>query len=637
MGVGNLFTKRGGRVCCQDSDSCFGDVAGASDTSNVGRVEGSGSPCKGLDPVGGYAGGNGVDSSVGMTGEGHDFVRVFNSTKSIALAFGSPVGGSNSQPGGHSVCEGSPGVNSIHVGGVVNAYSPVSTVGTGIGLQSGDNSVSEGSPCSDSTQMQGGIKNGYASVEAFLNIRNKIIGHATYNFKGARIEIPTSYNTDFICKGLAGHKDVDLPDLVRYGWPINLMDRPPKGKLCRNHNSAFQFEGHVSKWVDTNVANGSLLGPLTENPFGEEAFFSPLGTVPKHDPSERRIIMDLSCPHGKAVNDFIPRSEFLGEPYSLRYPRVDNLVNIIKRKGRGCALWKRDLKKAYRQLVWTDPQDVNFLGFRWKGKYYFDLTGPMGLRSSAGACQRTAEGLAYMFGNRNEGAEVVAYQDDVGSADSWDKVWEHYNDWTAMLEQCGIQEAPEKACPPSTVMVFLGILCDSERMVLEVPEDKIKDILDILDEWMRKEEATLKETQSLAGKLAWMSALVIPGRVFLTRIFRFTRGMPAVGRVLVTNDIRKDVYWWKTFLRQFNGVSMMAVEEWSDPDCVFSTDACLSGLGGWFPGYGSFFHKELPPRFKEQNHHISELELLTIAVALKVWGRYWAGQRIIVRDGSSLS
>ena len=65
---------------------------------------------------------------------------------------------------------------------------------------------------------------------------------------------------------------------------------------------------------------------------------------------------------------------------------------------------------------------------------------------------------------------------------------------------------------------------------------------------------------------------------------------------------------------------MMSVEEWSAPDAVFSTDACLSGLGGWYPGQAKFFHIQLPPSFMAKKCHISELELLTIAVALQLWG-----------------
>jgi hypothetical protein len=46
--------------------------------------------------------------------------------------------------------------------------------------------------------------------------------------------------------------------------------------------------------------------------------------------------------------------------------------------------------------------------------------------------------------------------------------------------------------------------------------------------------------------------------------------------------------WWYEFLPVFNGVSMIAVEEWSYPDTVFSCDACLEGLGGMIED--QFFH-----------------------------------------------
>ena len=316
---------------------------------------------------------------------------------------------------------------------------------------------------------------------------------------------------------------------------------------------------------------------------------------------------------------------------------MDNLVDIIKRKGPGCALWKRDLKRDYRQLVWIDPRDIPYLGFSWGGRLYFDPTGPMGLRSSAGACQRTAEGLAYMFQCRNPDAEVVPYQDDIGAADTWDQAWKHYNDWGRMLEACNIQESPSKACPPSTSMVFLGILCDTVRLVLEVPPDKVVSILSILDTWLAKDSATLKETQSLAGKLAWMSALVVSGRVFLSRIFAYISSLPHQGAVPIDQEVRKDIAWWRTFLVDFNGVSMMLVEDWSMPDQVFETDACLSGIGGWDPVSGAYFHKVLPEKIAELGLHISEIELLAICIALKAWGRHFARKKIIINCDNEAS
>jgi hypothetical protein len=61
--------------------------------------------------------------------------------------------------------------------------------------------------------------------------------------------------------------------------------------------------------------------------------------------------------------------------------------------------------------------------------------------------------------------------------------------------------------------------------------------------------------------------------------------------------------WWYAFLPVFNGVSMMAVKEWSYPDTVFSCDACLEGLGGMFED--QFVHAIFPPFITEQNLHIN--------------------------------
>jgi hypothetical protein len=48
---------------------------------------------------------------------------------------------------------------------------------------------------------------------------------------------------------------------------------------------------------------------------------------------------------------------------------------------------------------------------------------------------------------------------------------------------------------------------------------------------------------------------------------------------------------------------MMAVEEWSFPDTVFSCDACLEGLGGMLED--KFVHAIFPPFITEQNLHIN--------------------------------
>lgn len=73
---------------------------------------------------------------------------------------------------------------------------------------------------------------------------------------------------------------------------------------------------------------------------------------------------------------------------------------------------------------------------------------------------------------------------------------------------------------------------------------------------------------------------------------------------------------------------MMLLENWSSPDEIFSCDACLSGCGGIMQA--SYFHEEFPPFIKDQNLPINALELLTIVVALKLWGPRLRGKKVLI-------
>jgi hypothetical protein len=89
-----------------------------------------------------------------------------------------------------------------------------------------------------------------------------------------------------------------------------------------------------------------------------------LNSVPK-GVSERRVILDLSWPAGSSVNDGISSKQFLGAEFDLVYPTVDDIASLII--GSNCLLFKRDLKRAYRQFP-IDPGDYHFLGYLWRKK-----------------------------------------------------------------------------------------------------------------------------------------------------------------------------------------------------------------------------------------------------------------------------
>ena len=69
-----------------------------------------------------------------------------------------------------------------------------------------------------------------------------------------------------------------------------------------------------------------------------------------------------------------------------------------------------------------------------------------------------------------------------------------------MLSACGIEESEHKAYAPSTRMEFLGIVCDSVKLTLEISGNRILEIKSLLREWDEKPKATKRTIQSLVGK-----------------------------------------------------------------------------------------------------------------------------------------
>ena len=121
----------------------------------------------------------------------------------------------------------------------------------------------------------------------------------------------------------------------------------------------------------------------------------------------------------------------------------------------------------------------------------------------------------------------------------------------------GAVEAEHKSVSPTTKMVFLGVLFDTEKFTLEVYKERVGECRKMLDDWLDKREVRRKENESLVGKLAFVAACVRPGQLFMLRVLEFfceacprserSRYLKASGEICCGG----------VFLPQYNGVSMM--------------------------------------------------------------------------------
>ena len=296
-------------------------------------------------------------------------------------------------------------------------------------------------------------------------------------------------------------------------------------------------------------------------------------------------------------------------------------------------IYKRDLRKAYRQFP-IDPGDYQLLGFTWNGVYYFDTVLAMGLHSAAMACERSTSAAAWIL--RQQGHSLFNYLDDFIGVSEPSLAKSRFQTLGHLLTDLGLEESMSKACSPSEIMICLGVELNTITFTMSVGSERLTEIEALLQQWLTRRTTTKSVLQSLVGKLVFVSKCVRQSRVFISRILRLLRTVQFNHHhVNLTGDFRKDILWWCKFLREYNRVSMISTAAWSSPGELFTTDACLSGGGGICND--QYFHVDFPDVISAQSLDINCLELLTIVVALQLWGHRWTGLRLTVRCDNAVA
>ena len=343
---------------------------------------------------------------------------------------------------------------------------------------------------------------------------------------------------------------------------------------------------------------------------------SPVNTVPKSDSDERRVISDLSWPHGASVNSGISKDTYLNEFIALHYTSVEEVCRLVLEVGRGATIYKRDLRHAYRQIP-VDPRDYCYLGYTWNGSFYFDTVLAMGQKNAAMACSRTTDSV--MFMHSKDGFHGVNYLEDLIGVEKHEVGAEAYEALGTLLAELGLLENVAKASPPDTKQIVLGVEIDTVNLTVSITKERMLEIEQLLIQWMTKHSAKKVELQSLIGKLCFVTKCVRQSRIFLNRMFALLRSMDTNQTVVkLTESFKKDIRWWQLFVGEYNGVSFIPSPVWFEPDVTFSTDSCLTGCGGVCGR--EYFHVSFPDNIKDLDLPIHKLELLAVLLGVRIWG-----------------
>ena len=99
------------------------------------------------------------------------------------------------------------------------------------------------------------------------------------------------------------------------------------------------------------------------------------------------------------------------------------------------------------------------------------------------------------------------------------------------------------------------LIVDTVSGTVSIPLDKLTQVQQIVHEWSNKKTCTKQRLQLLPGLLLYIHKCAKPAHYF-NHLLEMCRNANNPNRIVITNDCKYDLAWFKKFLEQYNGVSI---------------------------------------------------------------------------------
>lgn len=173
------------------------------------------------------------------------------------------------------------------------------------------------------------------------------------------------------------------------GFSLQYLGGPLSENDIEMHTSGENYIDHIHEYLQTEIGYGAIAGPFVSPPFEPWIHTSPVMTRPKAESEKRRIIIDLSYPSGKSVNEFVVKNNYYGHHIDHSLPKIDDVINYVESKGFSVALATIDIRWAYRNFPGC-PLDYPLNTIKFQGQYYLDMAMPFGACTSSVYMQKIA-------------------------------------------------------------------------------------------------------------------------------------------------------------------------------------------------------------------------------------------------------
>jgi len=271
-------------------------------------------------------------------------------------------------------------------------------------------------------------------------------------------------------------------------------------------------------------------------------------------------------------------------------------VKVLNKAGKGCWITKVDWADAYKHMAVAE-EDLDLQWFEWGGKFFKELCLIFGCASSAGIYDATAKTVLDLVCRRAGFPKKMVCQhlDDMVAAapqqvDSLYKFVAAYQEVAALV---GVKLAPttdpDKAFLPCKEGIVFGVLYNTESWTWSIPENKMAAINNAIIEACEKKSMTVRQIQSLVGKLVHIKPLVPTGKYNFFYIMRLSGEANSMNsepqKVLqLSDEVCAQLNFWLHLLNACK--TNISIPKWPNALPPWTLDVYTDAAGGSLEGLG---------------------------------------------------
>ena len=358
-------------------------------------------------------------------------------------------------------------------------------------------------------------------------------------------------DADAIARVLHWHPQAALiSNGARFGFSL-MSDGAVRRQEWSNPSMSEDEAAQVTAWIEKQKANGRTV-QIPDSELDELAglFISPVALAPKTggEPGEMRICHNMSAGGAMSVNsgiDFDPLN-----PIGLL--QLDSVVARIQFMKAQCPTRrimgsKCDMKEFFRQIP-LRRRDMARVVQRWQGVVYAHESFTFGSSSAPHICSVVTNAICDELSRRGiycqcfiDDCVLIAYEDEIGVA---------VEALQSLIREFGLVENVTKFVPPTQQLAIVGVQFDLEAFTVGIaPEKRVKTLLR-LAALVKGPKTTVGQLREIAGKLAFLSAVVPFARCYTAFFWAAAGGAlrPAHELVTVNKNISSAVQWWRGVL-----------------------------------------------------------------------------------------